>query len=115
MTVAMPRAILAAVAPGTMPASASMTIDAWLIWSRNSTERPPPRKTSFTSRAPVWESAMTCFVARHPTRSPRAGRGCAFLLGGKRFPRALALFLHHRLEHFVVVPAVDARAAEEDR
>src|SRR5687768_16358500 len=43
---------------GTIPVSSSMTIDALLIWSRNSTERPPPRKTSLISMAPVRAAAV---------------------------------------------------------
>ena len=68
----MPFAIATAIACGTIPVSSSMTIDALLIWSRNSTERPPPRKTSLISMAPVCEVESAIV---NPSRYTRLIRG----------------------------------------
>ena len=53
ITSAIPFAMAAATGCGTIPAPSSMTMVALLIWSRNSTDLPPPRKTSLMSIAPV--------------------------------------------------------------
>src|SRR4051812_49400759 len=47
----MPFAMTRAMSGGTSFVSSSMTIDAWLISSRNSMDRPPPRNTALMSSA----------------------------------------------------------------
>src|SRR4051794_11141481 len=68
----MPRAMARAVACGTSPLSASITMDDLLMLSRNSTDRPPPRKISLMSFAPgagsVCVLIAACLTIRDGTR-----------------------------------------------
>src|SRR5688572_16933656 len=88
MTWAMPRAMRQPSSWGTMPASHNMTMEALLISSRNSTERPPPRKTSLMSSArgasPLPAFGIEAVVMFFSGRSVRRDPGVLHDLGPAR-------------------------------